>query len=207
MTISYAITVCNEIQEITKLLNFLQLHIRKEDEIVVQYDESSVTDEVMDYLKLMDSMHENHKVVGFPLNKDFASFKNNLKSHCTKDYIFQLDADEIPHEFLVEYLGQVLEENPVDIVFVPRVNTVEGLTDAHIQKWRWKVNEKGWVNWPDYQTRIYKNTPDVTWMNKVHERITGYDTFSNFPAEEQWCLYHPKQIDRQEKQNEFYETI
>ena len=207
MTISYAITVCNEIQEITKLLNFLQLHIRKEDEIVIQYDESSVTDEVMDYLKLMDSMHENHKVVGFPLNKDFASFKNNLKSHCTKDYIFQVDADEIPHEFLVEYLGQVLQENPVDIVFVPRVNTVEGLTQEHIDKWKWKVNEKGWVNWPDYQTRIYKNTPDVTWMNKVHERITGYDTFSNFPAEEQWCLYHPKQIDRQEKQNEFYETI
>ena len=73
-------------------------------------------------------------------------FKNNLKSHCTKDYIFQVDKDEIPHEFLVEYLPQVLQENPVDIVFVPRVNTVEGLTDEHIQKWKWKVNEKGWVN-------------------------------------------------------------
>ena len=207
MTISYAITVCNELEEITKLLNFLQTNIRKEDEIVIQYDETSVTDEVMDYLKLMDSMHENHKVIGFPLNKDFASFKNNLKSHCTKDYIFQIDADEIPHEFLVEYLGQVLEENPVDIVFVPRVNTVEGLTQEHIDKWKWNVNDKGWVNWPDYQTRIYKNTEDVTWMNKVHERITGYDTFSNFPSEERWSLYHHKQIDRQEKQNEFYETI
>ena len=207
MTISYAITVCNELDEITKLLNFLQTHIRKEDEIVIQYDETSVTDEVMDYLKLMDSMHENHKVIGFPLNKDFASFKNNLKSHCSKDYIFQVDADEIPHEFLVEYLAQVLEENPVDIVFVPRVNTVEGLTQSHIDKWKWNVNEKGWVNWPDYQTRIYKNTEDVTWMNKVHERITGYDTFSNFPSEERWSLYHHKQIDRQEKQNEFYETI
>ena len=207
MTISYAITVCNELEEITKLLNFLQTHIRKEDEIVIQYDETSVTDEVMDYLNLMDSMHENHKVVGFPLNKNFASFKNNLKSNCTKDYIFQIDADEIPHEFLVEYLGQILEENPVDIVFVPRVNTVEGLTQSHIDKWRWNVNEKGWVNWPDYQTRIYKNTDDVTWMNKVHERITGYDTFSNFPSEERWSLYHHKQIDRQEKQNEFYETI
>ena len=207
MTISYAITVCNELEEITKLLNFLQTHIRKEDEIVIQYDETSVTDEVMDYLKLMNSMHENHKVIGFPLNKDFASFKNNLKTHCSKDYIFQVDADEIPHEFLVEYLGQVLEENPVDIVFVPRVNTVEGLTQEHIDKWKWNVNEKGWVNWPDYQTRIYKNTEDVTWMNKVHERITGYDTFSNFPSEERWSLYHHKQIDRQEKQNEFYETI
>ena len=155
----------------------------------------------------MDSMHENHIVVGFPLNKDFASFKNNLKSHCTKDFIFQVDADEIPHEFLVEYIGQVLDENPVDIVFVPRVNTVEGLTDEHIKKWGWKVDEKGWVNFPDYQTRIYRNTEDVMWMNKVHERITGYNTFSNFPAEEQWSLYHPKKIDRQEQQNEFYETI
>ena len=25
----------------------------------------------------------------------------------------------------------------------------------------------------DYQTRIYKNTNDIMWMNKVHERITG----------------------------------
>ena len=206
-TISYAITVCNELEEITKLLNFLQLHIRKEDEIVIQYDESSVTSEVMEYLNLMNSMHKNHIVVGFPLNKDFASFKNNLKSHCTKDYIFQVDADEIPHEYLVEYLGQVLEENPVDIVFVPRVNTVEGLEQSHIDKWKWNVNDKGWVNFPDYQTRIYRNTEDVTWMNKVHEKITGYNDFSNFPMEEHWALYHPKKIDRQEKQNNFYETI
>ena len=206
-TISYAITCWNEIDELTTLLNFLQLHIRKEDEVVIQYDETSVTNEVMEYLTLMDSMHNNHIITGFPLNKDFASFKNNLKSHCTKDYIFQVDADEIPHEYLVEYLGEVLETNPVDIVFVPRVNTVEGLEQSHIDKWKWNVNDKGWVNFPDYQTRIYRNTEDVTWMNKVHERITGYNTFSNFPAEEQWSLYHHKQIDRQEKQNKFYETI
>ena len=206
MTISYAITVCNELEEITKLLNFLQVRIRKEDEIVIQFDADNTPEEVVQFLKLQNAMH-NYTVVDFPLNKDFASFKNNLKSHCTKDYIFQIDADEIPHEFLVEYLGQILQENPVDIVFVPRVNTVEGLTQEHIDKWKWNVNEKGWVNWPDYQTRIYKNTEDVTWMNKVHERITGYDTFSNFPSEERWSLYHHKQIDRQEKQNEFYETI
>ena len=206
-TISYAITVCNELEEITNLLNFLQTNIKEEDEIVIQYDESGVTDEVLDYLKLMDKMHSNHKVIGFPLNKDFASFKNNLKSHCSKDYIFQIDADEIPHEALIEYLPQLLENNPVDVIFVPRVNTVDGLTDEHIQKWGWKVDEKGWVNFPDYQLRIYKRTDSVRWMNPVHETITGYNTFSNFPAEEQWSLYHPKQIDRQEKQNEFYETI
>jgi glycosyltransferase involved in cell wall biosynthesis len=206
MTISYAITVCNELEEITKLLNFLQVKIRKEDEIVIQFDADNTPEEVVQFLKLQNAMHD-YTVVDFPLNKDFASFKNNLKSHCTKDYIFQIDADEIPHEVLIELLPQLLEDNQVDVIFIPRVNTVEGLTQSHIDKWKWNVNEKGWVNFPDYQTRIYKNTKEITWMNKVHERITGYDTFSNFPAEEQWCLYHPKQIDRQEKQNEFYETI
>jgi glycosyltransferase involved in cell wall biosynthesis len=206
MKISYAITVCNELEEITKLVDFLSTKINKDDEIVIQYDSENVTPEVLDYLNIQKMIH-NHTIVGYHLNKDFASFKNNLKSYCTGDYIFQIDADEIPNEILIDYLPQLLTDNPVDIIFVPRVNTVEGLTEEHIQKWRWNVNDKGWVNWPDYQTRIYKNTNEITWMNKVHERITGYDTFSNFPSEENWCLYHHKQINRQEKQNEFYGTI
>lgn len=207
ISISYAITVCNEIKELTQLLNFLQIYIRPEDEIVIQYDETSVTDDVLEYVKIMDKMHSNHKVIGFPLNNDFATFKNNLKSNCSKDYIFQIDADEIPSEALIEYLPEVLESNPVDVVFVPRINTVTGLTEEHIKKWGWKVNEQGWVNYPDYQLRIYKRTDDVLWMNKVHETITGYTTFSNFPMEEHWSLYHPKEIGRQEKQNDYYETI
>ena len=206
MKISYAITVHNELEELTKLLDFLNNKIREEDEIVIQYDEGGVTQEVLEFLNIKKELH-GYTVVGFPLNKDFSSYKNNLKSNCTGDYIFQIDADEIPHEVMIAYLPEVLQSNPVDIIFVPRINTVNGLTQEHIQKWKWNVNEKGWVNWPDYQTRIYKNTEDVTWMNKVHEKITGYDTFSNFPAEEHWALYHPKKIDRQEKQNQFYETI
>ena len=206
MKISYAITVCNELEELMKLLNFIQLYLREKDEIVVQYDSESVTSEVMEYLNLMEKMH-NYTIVGFPLNKDFGSFKNNLKLNCLGDYIFQIDADEIPHEVLISNLPNLLETNPVDVIFVPRVNTVDGLTQEHIQKWKWNVNEEGWVNWPDYQLRIYRRTDDVEWRNKVHETITGYDTFSNFPAEEHWALYHPKQIDRQEKQNQFYETI
>lgn len=206
-SISYAITVHNELEELTKLLNFLQMRIREEDEIVIQYDEGGVTDEVMDYLNLMDSIHDNHKVIGFPLNNHFANYKNNLKSNCSKDYIFQIDADEIPHEYLVEVIGSLLDTNDVDILFIPRINTVEGLTQNHVKKWRWQLNDKGWVNFPDYQTRIYRNTKDVQWMNKVHETITGYSTFSYLPMDEQWCLYHPKQIERQEKQNEYYEKI
>jgi glycosyltransferase involved in cell wall biosynthesis len=152
-------------------------------------------------------MHKNHKVIGFPLNKDFATFKNNLKSNCSGDYIFQIDADEIPNAALIEHLPTLIEENPVDVIFLPRINIVQDITQEHIDKWSWNVNDKGWVNWPDYQLRVYKKTDDIQWGNKVHETLTGYDTFSNFPAEETWSLYHYKQIDKQEKQNEFYETI
>ena len=208
VNVTYAITVCNEIKEITTLVNFLHPRIQSEDEILIQYDEGGVTDDVKGYLRIINDLHDNINVIGFPLNKDFASYKNNLKNHAKGIFIFQIDADELPNEYLITNMHDLLQANlDIDLFFVPRVNTVKGLTDEHIQKWRWNVNEKGWVNWPDYQTRIYKNTEDVTWMNKVHEKITGYDTFSNFPAEEHWALYHPKQINRQEEQNKFYETI
>ena len=206
MKISFAITVCNEIEELTTLLNFLQNTISENDEIVIQYDEQGVTNDVLEYLNIMEKMH-NYKVVGFPLNKDFASFKNNLNSCCKGDYIFNIDADELPSEHLVRWLPQVLTDNPVDVIYVPRINTVDGITEAHVNKWKWNVNEKGWLNFPDYQLRLYKNKEGIKWTKPVHETIVGWETFSNFPAEEHWSLYHPKDIDRQTRQNEFYETI
>jgi len=207
MKISYAITVCNELKEVTSLINFLLVRVDSEDQIVIQYDSESATKEVIDYLNIIGDIQKQIKVISFPLSKDFASFKNNLKSHCEGDYIFQIDADEIPSEILLEKLKQILILNNVDIIFVPRVNTVKGLTNNHIKQWGWKVDEKGWVNWPDYQTRIYKNTEEVSWHGNVHERITGYSTFTNFPADEKYSLYHHKEIERQEKQNNFYNNI
>lgn len=206
-TVSYAITVCNELEEIVRLLNLLQQKINTDDEIVVQYDDGNTPSEVIDYLEIQSKVLNNFKYVGFPLNNDFASFKNNLIKICSKDYIFQIDADEYPHEYLLENINQVLTENSVDIIFVPRVNTVDGLTDAHIQKWKWRVDDRGWVNWPDYQSRIYANNGQVQWMNKVHETLTNFDTFTRFPAIEEYSLYHPKEIERQERQNDYYNKL
>ena len=93
------------------------------------------------------------------------------------------------------------------LYWVPRVNTVEGLTLQHVREWGWQVNEKDWVNFPDYQGRIWRNRPNIMWKNKVHEVLTGYKEHTYLPAEEEFCFYHPKDIDRQEKQNEFYENI
>ena len=90
---------------------------------------------------------------------------------------------------------------------MPRVNTVEGLTQEHIDKWRWNLNEDGWVNWPDYQWRIWKNKPEIKWKNKVHEVLDGFKTYAPLPAQEELALYHPKEIERQEKQNAYYDTL
>ena len=142
------------------------------------------------------------------MNNDFAAFKNNLTAHCTGDYIFQIDADEIPNIILVKYLAEVLDMNEgIDVMLVPRINTVEGLTREHIQKWGWKVDSNGWVNYPDYQWRIYRNDVSIKWKNKVHEVLEGYKTISNFPLTEAYSLYHPKTIDKQVKQNNYYDTL
>ena len=202
-TISFAITVHNEHEELDKLLQQLVKNIRVEDEIVVQMD-ITATEEVK-------AVVNNYKLTNYfhPLNKDFATFKNNLKSLCTKDWIFFIDADETLNYYFSKNIHEFLELNKgiVDLIAVPRVNKVNGLTQAHIDKWRWFVDDNGWVNWPDYQTRICANKPEIKWINKVHERLTGFKTSAQLPALEEWSLTHIKDIDRQEKQNKFYETI
>lgn len=205
MKISYAITVCNELEEVKRLVNFLILTKRREDEIVILFDEKNGTDEVFDYI---ESQVGECEVFCEKFEGHFADWKNLLTSHCTGKYIFQIDADELPTEDLIVNLPYILEVNQnVDVLRVPRINTVEGLTVQHIQKWGWNVNENGWVNWPDYQWRIYKNTPEIKWKNKVHEVLEGYKTLSHLPSQEVYSIYHPKTVDRQERQNDYYNTL
>ena len=204
MKISYAIPVCNEYKEIEYLLEYLTKHKREQDEIVVQCDQGNTTPEVYNVLK----QHPNIKVIEFTLNKDFASFKNNLKDNCSGDYIFQIDADEYPEEYLMSTMDWLIKENPkTDIFWVPRINKVNGLTEEHIKKWGWNIDPKGRVNFPDYQCRILKNVKRIKWKNKVHEVLTGHKTESHLPANSEFCIHHLKDIKRQEKQNEFYKTL
>ena len=206
MRISYAITVCNEFLEIQRLVQFLLRHKRLEDNIVILFDEVNGDPEIEAFLRSHSINGEFawHKA---KFNRHFADWKNKLSSLCSGDYIFQIDADEIPHQTLVELLPTVLENNDFDICLVPRVNTVEGITQEHIQKWGWRVNEKGWINWPDRQWRLYRNSPDIKWENKVHERLVGFKTYTSLPEVEEMSLYHPKTISKQEKQNQLYDNL
>ena len=202
MKISYAITAHNEAEELNKLLKQLTEGKEPGDEILVQLD-----DKATDKVKFVVDSHPVRSIT-FPLNNDFATFKNNLKDNCTGEYIFFIDADEYLSEHLLKLLKQVLETNSqVDCYGVPRVNTVKGLTEEHIKKWGWVVKDDK-INWPDYQTRICKNVPHIKWVGKVHERLEGWQVSSVFPADfEDWALYHPKTIERQEQQNNYYNTL
>ena len=206
MKISYAITVCNELEEISKLLNFLHRYKRYSDEICVLLDKPKASQQLLDELYywsskdiiiLKESAFQGH----------FANWKNELTAMCSGDYVFQIDADEMPSLALILSLHEILEHNSVvDLYAVPRVNTVEGLTQQHIEKWGWKV-ENGRVNWPDYQFRICKNVPEINWEGKVHERLVGYKNATPLPAEDVLALGHHKTIQKQEQQNNLYDTI
>ena len=201
--ISLAITVCDEHQELETLLDYLQERaLSPEYEIVVQIDQDNHTKEVVSVI-----LDRGIKHCFYPLNKDFASYKNELTKHCLGEFIFQIDADELIALEMLELLPQILKANPeVDLYYVPRINTVSGITPEHIQKWGWKYeNER--VNWPDYQTRIYRNVPEIKWRNAVHEVIEGHKHFTVLPAVDELALIHPKTIEKQEKQNNFYNTL
>ena len=207
MKISFAITVCNEFVEIQKLVNFLRENKRTQDEIVILFDQKNGDKEVANWLTKQNKYPNVQFWRGF-FDGHFADWKNKLTEYCSGDYIFQIDADEFPHKSLLTALPAILESNPDNEVYlIPRVNTVEGLTQEHIQKWRWNVNENRWINWPDYQWRIWKNKPEIKWINKVHERLEGFKTYAPLPAKEELALYHPKDIKRQEKQNAYYDTL
>jgi hypothetical protein len=205
LRLSYAITVKDELEEVKRLVNFLLSNKRTEDEIVILLDHSNGKDEVYHYLL---SLPAEIKCNRDNFTGHFADWKNKLTLLCKGDYIFQIDADELPTSQLILALPSILDLNQeVDVFLVPRINTVEGLTQEHIRQWRWNVNEKGWINFPDYQWRIYRNDPSIKWKNKVHEVLEGFKTSTLLPAEELYCLYHTKTIDRQERQNKYYDTL
>lgn len=208
MKISYAITVCNEFIEIQRLVNFLRENKRQQDEIVVLFDQKNGTEEIASWLTKQNKYPNFQFWRGLDFEGHFANWKNKLTSYCSGDYIFQIDADEMITEVLMSNLPTILEGNPDNEVFlVPRVNTVTGLTQEHITKWRWNVDEEDRVNWPDYQWRIWKNKPEIKWVNKVHEKLEGFKTYAPIPAHPELALQHPKTIERQEKQNAFYDTL
>ena len=207
MKLSYAITVCNEYDETLRLINQLLNYKGENSEVVVLLDTPKAQPELIEYLELQANA-DKITVIESEFDGDFAQWKNLLNSQCKGEWIFQLDADEFLSNDLIHNLEDILDNNiDKELILVPRINTVEGLTESHIQKWGWNVNKKGYVNFPDVQTRIYKNSEKIGWSGKVHERIVGFESYTNLPLDDVYCIQHPKTIERQERQNNYYDTL
>lgn len=209
-SISYAVTVCNELVELAHLLKVLTDLRRSEDQIVVLYDNREPNTRLKALLDYYTNSFKQFNYVEQHFDGDFAQWKNKLTQLCTGDYIFQIDADECPSAHLLNTLPSIiqqLESTQIEMVLVPRINTVEGLTDQHVDQWGWNVDSNGWVNFPDYQSRIYKRIDAIKWVNKVHERLHGFNSYSSLPKDPAYCLIHHKTIERQERQNQLYSNM
>ena len=202
MKISYSILTHNETESLEKLLQTLITYKQPQDEIVVldDYSDDAKTEAILDYYTSTgDIISEQRNLVG-----DYGTQKNYLKGMCSGDYSFNLDADEMITHWFMKDIHEILEGNEVDLIFVPRINTVEGITEEHCRIYGYQINEKGWVNYPDWQGRIFRNRPNIRWEKPVHEQLTGFQTYAHLPQEQKYSIIHPKTIDRQVKQNKFY---
>jgi len=197
--ITYAVEVCTEARELNDLLSFLVENKDAGDDINVLIDTGKVTSDVRDVLARFESSistcEREH-------DGDFAAHRNYHATQCKGDYIFMLDADEIPQETLIRHMKQFTG----DILYIPRINIVPGYTREFLQKHKFNVNDAGFINWPDYQGRFYKNDPKITWTGKVHEKLTGGEAGA-LEANPLTAIWHVKSVAKQNAQNAFYESL
>jgi glycosyltransferase involved in cell wall biosynthesis len=241
--VSYTILTHNETTSLKKLLESINKHKTMWDEVIIADDYSDNLETIKILSWAQDEL--GFKVFRNKLNGDFAQQKNFAASHCTNDYIFNIDADEIMPDFFMEHFKEILFLNSeVEMYRLPRINIVDGITLKHIEQWRWQITHlpteiderkiipgsdeynllkaynlildendgnvkflKPLINAPDYQGRIYKKADDIQWTGEVHERLTGFKKFSNFPFEINYSIIHNKQISKQELQNSMYNEI
>jgi len=215
MKINYCITVSTEEIEIQNLIDQLLEYKAESDNVIVLMDvgkEDMIESNPRYPTWKVVNLYADQNLITLEttvFDGDFAKFKNKFRDLVDEgDYIFQLDADEMPPEILIRNIHATLESNPTELLWLPRINTVEGLTHEQATAWHWNLDLEGRVNFPDLQGRIYKNLPHIVWEGRVHERIIGNKTQTVFPPEyHMFALLHPKTIDKQTKQNDLYAKI
>lgn len=207
--ISYCITVYNEIDYIKNLIdNLVSVKTDDEEIVVIQTHKDPIEKEQQWYKDINDYLRsKNIPEHLYHFDGNFSNLKNHMNSLATKTYIFNLDADENMRKEAFPLIRQIINETNLDLYLFPRVNTVSGLTDEDIQRWSWKINDRGWVNWPDFQPRLYKNNDKIKWVGDVHERIEGNINYGTIVEDELLAIIHHKDIERQRAQNQYYETF
>lgn len=193
MKLTYTIQVCNESRELFSLLGFLTRVIDEEDEINVVVDSAHTTEKVE---RVLGHFKEGINIFKRP----FDNFRENAQFHIEKakgEYIFGIDADEIPRESLIKNIKRIIEQTGAEIIAVPRINIHPDITEEDAKEFGFNVNEVGFINWPDYQMRVYKNCDYIKWTDELHTKLTGTDKVVGIKAMPEMALWHIKSMDKQ----------
>ena len=195
MKISYAICVCNESRELYSLISFLKKVKDQEDEINILVDSAHVTPQVRSVLEFFkENIVQNDR----DFDGKFATHRNYHIEKCVGDYIFIIDPDEMPHEFLIKNIKKVITDSGSDAISLCRINICPGFTEEWIKKSGLPINDMGWINWPDYTTRIIKNNSKIKFSYELHEKISGTEKPLCVEAQPSTALWHIKSIEKQE---------
>jgi len=191
MKISYAICVCNESRDLYSLVSFLKKVKDSEDEINILVDTAHVTIQVK---QVLDFFKNDIVINERDFDGKFATHRNYHFSKCDGEYIFYIDPDEMPQEMLIKNLKNIIKETEADLICVPRINIQPGATQEWLNKCNYKVNEMGWINWPDTQTRIFKKGLKMT--SELHERFEGAKKIIQVQTNPNLALWHIKSVEK-----------
>ena len=200
MFLSYLVTCHNETDSLEKLLSKLVQNKKNNHEIVLldDYSDNPKTLEIIQKYKEKINFYQ-HK-----LDKNYGAHKNYGIELCKGEWIFQLDADEVPTDGLIENIDLIIESNNNnEVLWLPRLNYFIGVTDLDVTTWGWRLYD-GMINYPDYQSRLYQNLPHIRYERRLHEKVEGFKSYVFIPPQKDYAIIHDKTIERQRKQNEFY---
>lgn len=195
--------MCTEARELDDLLYYL-LCVEKVDDVNVLIDSTKVTDDVR---AIVTRYGDKISVCERAFDGDFAAHRNYHIEQCSGDFIFMLDADEIPQTDLIRVARSLCSDDDVDIVYVPRINIVPGYTPAWLDSHKFHINNTGWINWPDYQGRLFRNDSAIRWKGSVHEKLSGSERVRAISADPKLALWHIKSLRRQDSQNACYDEL
>ena len=199
ISFSYAITVHNE--SIKTLIDRLREYVSVSDEIVI-LDDYSTNEETLRQISRADV------VIRKKFLNHYGNHKNILFDFCKGAYIFQLDGDELPTEDLLKSIKTLVSNKPtIELFRIPRENYLDGLVDENTKQYKFKIDKKERINYPDYQGRIYKNKTHIRWVGTVHERITGHTTSYDLKQNTSNFILHRKELSKQIISNQKYNDI
>lgn len=203
MFLSYLVTSHNETDCLKHLLSILVSNKKENHEIVLLDDFSDNCETT----NIIDSFKKDINFFQHKLDRNYGAHKNYGIEKCKGKWIFQLDADEYPTDSLVKHIDELLISNENnEAIWIPRLNFFEGLTQEDVDMWGWTV-VNNMVNFPDYQTRLYKNLSHIRYERRLHEKVEGYNSHTFMPEQTEFAIVHRKTMDKQRETNIKYNKL